>query len=70
MYVTSSYAFRLWGTLDFRGKIVLGIISHRELKASSRDSKKNINERKDLRQAVETAKRILIKEKIDRQLAG
>ena len=37
MYKTSSYAFRLWGTMNFRGfqkhilyKIVLGIISHRE----------------------------------------
>ena len=54
MYKTSGYTFRLWGTTDFTGiqkhtsyKIVLGIISHRESKTSSRDNEKNINKRKD-----------------------
>ena len=58
---TSSCIFRLRRTSNFRGiqkhapyKIVLVIISHRESKTS---------------RTVETAKRILTKEKIDRQIA-
>ena len=54
MHKTSSYTFRVWGTTDFRSiqkhtphKIILGIVSHRRLKTSSRDSKKNNNKRKD-----------------------
>ena len=61
MHKRGSYNFRLWRTKNFRGihkhtsyKIILGINFPIE----------------DLRQAVETAKRILTKEKIDRQLAG
>ena len=47
---------------------------HRRLETGSRDSKKNISQIlfpiEDLRQAVETAKRILTKEKLDKQLTG
>ena len=54
MHKTGSYTFRLWRTTKFRGiqkhtsyKIILGIISYGWFKTSSRNSKKNTNERKD-----------------------
>ena len=53
MHKTSTYTFRIWGTTNFGSiqehtsyKIVLGIISHRGLKTSSRNYKKNIDWRK------------------------
>ena len=57
MYKTSSYTFRLWGTTNFRSvqntllAKLYGVLFPIDV----------------LRQAVETAKRILTKEKIDRQ---
>ena len=59
MYKTGSYTFRLWRTTNFRG-----IQKHIPTKLYWVSVPIE-----DLRQVVETAKRILTKEKIDRQLA-
>ena len=60
MYKTSSYTFRLWGTTNLR--CIQKHTFHKIILG--------IIPIEDLRQAVETAKRILMKEKIDIQLAG
>ena len=60
MHKKDSYFFRLWGTTSLRSiKNTLPIILYWVLFPIY-----------DLRQAAETAKRILTREKIDRQLAG
>ena len=60
MYKTGSYSFSLWGTTNFRG------IQQYTLTTKLYWVLFPIN---DVRQAIETAKGILTKEKIDRQLA-
>ena len=60
MHKTSNYTFRLWGATHFRS-----IQKHTPYKLYW-----VLFPIDNLRQAVETVKRILTKEKIDRQLAG
>ena len=62
MHKTSSYTFRLWGTTTLRSiqkhtpyRIILGTISYRWFKASSRNSKKNTNKRKDRKLAGQSS---------------
>ena len=59
MHKTSSYTLSLWGTTNFRG-----VQKYMPYKITLGTIPID-----DLRQVVETAKRILTKEKIDRQLA-
>ena len=60
MHKTGTYTVRLWGTTNFRN-----IQKHTSNKIIL-----VLFPIEDLRQVVETAKRILTKEKINRQLAG
>ena len=48
MHKTGSYIIRLWSIHEYiPNKIILGTLSYRRLKTSSRDSKENIDKRKD-----------------------